>query len=239
MAGRNVGRGPKAQDPREVAQARAAQAAAEAARRQQQEQEAARRRADNEAAAQSRAGAQQQQAMVQAAQQAALGGGEGGGAPAAAPAPAPEPAPAPPVIERPTVNLEDYIKSNFLVQQQRGEAERLTNDFDAETLRGRQETTAAQGLRSSDLTRKLGVLGQNSAEDLAGRGLLRSGINFQQQDKINAEGVVQRSAIDQLMTDFNTKRISGRANLQASARARENEAIQAAMQSYAATFGVK
>lgn len=142
--------------------------------------------------------------VFQPQQQAVGGSGGGGGGAAAAPVAAPAAAP----IVHPS--LENYINSNFLYTGQQNQNDMNLQNFDAQTLKGRQDTVATQGLREHQLQQNLNDSGQANAEDLAGRGILRSGINFQNQDKINAQGAVQHNAIADLLTQFNGGRDSGR-----------------------------
>jgi hypothetical protein len=136
-------------------------------------------------------------------------------APAAAPA-----APAPPPVPR--VSLEDYIRGNFLYKNQNTENARLLDDFDSETMMGRQQTEADQTSRRTDLDRTMNEAGVANAEEKAARGTLRSGFTFQDQEKINVQGAQQRSFIDDLLTNFISQRQSGRVNEQAQGRGRSN-----------------
>jgi hypothetical protein len=123
------------------------------------------------------------------------GGGRSGGAAAAA---------------APALTLQDYINSAFpYVQQQQTNGLNL-QDFDAGTLQQQQQTQAQQDLQSSQLQNSLDTMGLNSAGDLASRGLLRSGLNFQAQDKINQYGVQQHNQIAQEMTDLVNQRAQAR-----------------------------
>ena len=143
-----------------------------------------------------------QQATQQAAaprMQAGGGGGGGmGGAPAAATAAAARP------------SLSDYINSNFLYQQQQGANDDSMTNYDAQTMKGQQDTEATQALRGNDLRQNQDQAGNANANDLAAHGLLNSGINFQNQDRINAQGVNQQASIDNLLSDFISGRQQGR-----------------------------
>ena len=126
------------------------------------------------------------------------GGGSGGGAAAAATQD----------FARPS--LDDYIKNNFLYTSTENQNQRQLDNFDAQTLRGQQDVQATQALKQHNLQQNLNDSGQANAEDLAGRGLLRSGINFQNQDRINQQGEQGQNQIAQLLTDFVGNRQQGR-----------------------------
>lgn len=138
-----------------------------------------------------------------------LGGGGGGGGGAAAAGPA---AAATNIAARPS--LSDYITSNFLYNQQQGANQDNLNNYDQQSLKGAQDVGADQVFRGANLQQQLGDAGNSNANDLAAHGLLRSGINFQNQDKIDANGVNQQAGIDNLLTQFNSGRQSGRLNQQ-------------------------
>ena len=107
-------------------------------------------------------------------------------------------------------SLSDYINSNFLYQQQNGAGNDAMANFDAQTLKGQQDTQATQALRGNELQQNQDQAGNANADNLAAHGLLNSGINFQNQDKINAQGVNQQSSIDNLLSDFISGRQQGR-----------------------------
>lgn len=107
-------------------------------------------------------------------------------------------------------SLQDYINSNFLYQQQQGVNNDSLNNFDADTLAQTQETQAQQALKEQQLGQQQNQLGQTNADNLAAHGLLDSGINFQNQDKIDANGNQQKSAIDSLLTNLVSTRAQGR-----------------------------
>lgn len=140
-----------------------------------------------------------------AAAQQALGGGGGGGGGAAAAAPVAAPV---------KPSLSDYINSNFLYQQAQGQGNDALANYDAATTQGQQATQAEQALKDTQLQQSLGQAGQASADSLAAHGLLDSGVNFQNQDKIDQGGVVQQNAIDSLLTNFLQGRQTGRLNQQ-------------------------
>lgn len=141
------------------------------------------------------------------------GGGGGGGGGGAAPA-------APPMM-----NLDDFIKSNFLYTAEKNEGKRRLEDWDAETMRLQQETEADQKMRRAALGRRLDDAGTANAEDMAGRGLLRSGLTFQNQDRIEEEGVEQENVIAQLLTNLIGQRGHGRLNQEAQNRSALNDRI--------------
>ena len=140
-----------------------------------------------------------QQATQQSAAPQMQAGGGGGSAPAAV---------ATQAAARPS--LSDYINSNFLYQQQEGANNDAMNNFDAQTLKGQQDTQATQALRGHELQQNQDQAGNANANDLAAHGLLNSGINFQNQDRINAQGANQQSSIDNLLSDFISGRQQGR-----------------------------
>jgi hypothetical protein len=125
------------------------------------------------------------------------GGGGGGGA-------------MPGIGGTPTMTLEKFIQNHILRQQAENEAQRSLEDFDAETLRGKQETEADMAVREQDLDMQLADMGRDSAGDFASRGLERSGLMFQRQDRINEEGVRRRGDISDLLTQFIGDRGRGR-----------------------------
>lgn len=139
-------------------------------------------------------------------------GGGGGGGYDAAP------------VSRPS--LDDYIKSNFLYTQTDNEGKRRLDDFDAEGLRLQQDTEAEQRNRRGTLQRDLADASQASSEGLAGRGLLRSGFLFQNQDKINSIGAEKENDIASLLTDLISGRQTSRRQLEASNRDALNQQIQ-------------
>lgn len=140
------------------------------------------------------------------------GGGGGGGGYSDAP------------VSRPS--LDDYIKSNFLYTQTDNEGKRRLDDFDAEGLRLQQDTEAEQRNRRGTLQRDLADASQASSEGLAGRGLLRSGFLFQNQDKINSIGAEKENDIASLLTDLISGRQTSRRQLEASNRDALNQQIQ-------------
>lgn len=141
-----------------------------------------------------------------------MGGGGGTTFASAASSPAP-------------MSLEDYISGNFLYNSQEGENSRMLQDFDAETLRMQQETEAQQNLQRSVLQQVLNNMGIESAGGLASRGLLRSGINFQEQDKINQYGVQQENGIAQMLTGLLSQRTGGRLSQEQANRQALNQVI--------------
>ena len=128
------------------------------------------------------------------------GGGGGGGSAAAATA----------VAARP--NLSDYLNNSYLRQQAVDEGARRLQEFDADTTRQRGLVTADQGLRRQQLQQNLDDQGVQNAETMAARGLLRSGLTLQNQDRINQSGNQQRGIIDQLLGTFEAQRAGARAN---------------------------
>lgn len=151
--------------------------------------------------------------------------GGGGGAAAAAPVAPPRP------------NLTDYINNNFLKTQAESEAQRRLQEYDAAT---QQQTTAGQ----ADEATKLGLLQQNlddqgiaNAEDMAGRGLLRSGLTFQGQDKINQQGQIAQNNIHQVLANLLQGRSQGRVQQEAQGRQGINDAINQITQQYNTQYG--
>lgn len=150
-----------------------------------------------------------------------IGGGGGGGGSAVA---ATQAAAAP--------SLDDYIKNNFLYTSTADQNQRQLDDFDAQTLKGQQDVQAQQALKQQNLQQNLNDAGQANAEDLAGRGLLRSGINFQNQDRINQGGEQQQNQIAQLLTDFTGQRQTGRQQQLTANQAALNAQIAALTQQF-------
>jgi len=142
------------------------------------------------------------------------GGGGGGGGTAAA---------ATQAVVRP--NLTDYINGNFLYQNANNEAQRSLSDFDADTTRQQAIVAADQAQKEQALKQQLADAGIQSAEDLAGRGLLRSGLTLQAQDKINQQGQQQENSIQDLLTNF----LSGRQTARLSQEAQNRQNIAAAV----------
>jgi hypothetical protein len=132
-------------------------------------------------------------------------------------------------------SLSDYINSNFLYQQQQGVNDNALANYDASTLKGQQDTQAEQALRNQQLTTSLNDAGTTNAEDLAAHGLLRSGVDFQNQDKIDAQGVTQKSAIDSLLTNFLSQRDTGRLTQQQA----NQQALNSVMNQLATQFNTQ
>lgn len=156
----------------------------------------------------------------------ATGGYVGGGAPAVAAAPRP--------------SLRDFIDNDFTYRQgldEFGENGRRIQEFDSETKRLRGETERDQGVRREQLNQDIGEESLGAAEDLAGRGLLRSGGLFQEQDRINRSGAQRGSAIDDILTDFLSQRQTGRLQQEQANRAALNDRISQITQQYANQFG--
>lgn len=145
-----------------------------------------------------------------------LSGGSGGGGSSVAPTPALTPA-----------DLDNYITNNYLYTSTANAGDRALQNYDASTLQGQQATEAQQAQKQGTLTQNLDNLGQQNAEDLAGRGLLNSGINFQNQDKINQQGAQGQNQIAQLLTDFINQRQTGREGQVAVNQAALNQQIAA------------
>lgn len=153
------------------------------------------------------------------------GGGGGGGAAAAATQ----------VAARPS--LQDFISGNFLNKQAIDEGNRRLGEFDADTTRQQGLVAADQALRRTNLQQNLDDQGLQNAETMAARGLLNSGLTFQNQDKINQFGNNQRGVIDQLLTTFQTNRAGQRAQQEAANRAAIQDAISKITDQYAAQYG--
>lgn len=150
------------------------------------------------------------------------GGGSGGGASGAT-----SPAAAP--------SLQDYINSNFLYQQQQGQNDDALNNYDAGTLQQTQDTQAQQALKDQQLAQQQNQLGQTNADNLAAHGLLDSGINFQNQDKIDANGNTQQAAIDSLLTNLTATRAQGRVTQQQANQTALNTVMNQLATQYAGT----
>lgn len=154
------------------------------------------------------------------APKAASGGGGGGGVATAA---------------APAMTLDDFIKNDFFYNQQLGENERLLSDFDAESLRLQQQTEAQQRLQRQYLADRLADMGIENAGGMAANGLLRSGMTFQKQDKINEYGVQQENDIAQTLTDLLGNRQSGRVQQEAANRAAVNNILNQLAQRFNAS----
>lgn len=128
--------------------------------------------------------------------------------------------------------LQDYINKNYLLTTTDAENSRKLQDFDAESLAGRQDTEADQAKREAYLDQDLDRQGQDSAESFASRGLGRSGLVFQAQDKIDASGEKQRDGIDDLLTDYLKQRTSSRLQQQAQNRSSRAAVIQQLTDAY-------
>lgn len=138
----------------------------------------------------------------------------------------------------PTPTLEDYIRNNFLYTQRMNENERTLQDFDAGTLKGRQDTEADQGKRRINLRTQLDDAGEENAGDFASRGLLRSGLLFQAQDRIDAAGAEQGNLIDQLMSDFIAQREQQRLAREQENRRAQDKVVGDLTQQYNSTVAI-
>jgi hypothetical protein len=150
--------------------------------------------------------APQQQPPAAMQQQGGGYGGGGGGGGGMAPSPAAAAA-ATQAAARPS--LDDYIKSNFLYNSAKNQGDNALSDYNAGTIKGQQNVEADQGLRMNRLDQSLADQGNQNADNLAAHGLLRSGFNFQNQDKINQQGDVQKNNIANMLTDFLGQRSTG------------------------------
>jgi hypothetical protein len=148
------------------------------------------------------------------------GGGGGGFATAAA---------------APVMTLDDFIKNDFFYNQQLGENERLLSDYDAESLRLQQQTEAQQALQRQYLADRLADMGVENAGNMAANGLLRSGLTFKKQDRINEYGVQQENDIAQTLTDLLGNRQSGRVQQEAANRAAVNNILNQLAQRFNAS----
>jgi hypothetical protein len=153
------------------------------------------------------------------------GGGGGGGSAAAATVAAARP------------SLQDYIANNFMKQQADQEGQRRLGEFDADTGRQRGLVQADQRLRQTNLQQTLDDQGESNAETMAARGLLRSGLTFQNQDKINQFGNQQRGVIDNLLSSFETNRASQRVQQEQANRQAIADAISKITDQYTTQFG--
>lgn len=134
------------------------------------------------------------------------GGGFSGGGGIAQPAAA---AAAPPVPAVPRPSLQDYISNNFLYNSTKAQGDNALSDYNAGTLKGEQNVQGDQALKLNNLQTSLNDAGTQSADNLAAHGLLRSGFNFQNQDKINQQGDIQKNNIANMLTDFLGQRAQG------------------------------
>jgi hypothetical protein len=149
-------------------------------------------------------------------------GGGGGGYGAAAPAPIPR------------RSLEQVIAEDFARRQIEEENARQEREFDAETSRLRGDVERDQAVRRDELQTDLQDMSVDSAEDLAGRGLLYSGGLLQNQDRINSEGVRREGSIAELLSSFLGDRGSSRLALQQRGRGALNDRYTQLTGDYAA-----
>lgn len=153
------------------------------------------------------------------------GGGGGGGSAAAATVAAARP------------SLTDFINGSYLRNQAVDEGNRRLGEFDADTTRQRGLVSADQALRRTNLQQNLDDQGLQNAETMAARGILNSGLTFQNQDRINQFGNNQRGVIDQLLTTFQNNRASQRQQQEAANRQSIADAIAKITDQYATQYG--
>lgn len=147
-----------------------------------------------------------------------IGGGGGGGVgDIGAPAP---------------MTFDDFVKKNFTYTQTQNEGARRLQDFDAETLLKRQQTEAEQNMRRTALQQTLQQMGGDWANDAANRGILRSGLYLQGQDRVDKQGVTGNQDIDQLLTNLLQERSSGRVQQEASNRSALNDVLSQLSQQF-------
>lgn len=140
-----------------------------------------------------------------------------------------------PIVQKPDLN--SWLQQNSYQQQQQQENDRLLQDYDAQTARDRKITEADQGLRFNALNQQVNEAGLANANDMASRGILRSGLTFQAQDQINANAAKQRSSIEDILSDFINTRQSGRVDQEAKNRAAIADARQKAIDQYNTLYG--
>jgi hypothetical protein len=148
-------------------------------------------------------------------------GGGGGGSAAAA---------AVPSIVLP--NLDTYIAQSQLLKGVDDEGTRSLSDYDSVTGQQRTATAADQDKRRQWLQQSLDEAGENNAESFASRGLGRSGLVMQAQDKIDAQGDQQKDGINQLMTNLLANRAAGRLSQLATNRTNRQNALSQLTQQY-------
>lgn len=149
-----------------------------------------------------------------------VGGGGGGGAAAGAMAPVPQ------------MSFDDYIAKDFGYTQTQNENARRLTDFDAQTLLQRQQAEADQGMRRAALQQTLSQMGGDWANDAANRGILRSGLYLQGQDKVDQAGVTGNQDIDQILTDLIASRQSEKVALEQQNRSALNDVLSQLSQKY-------
>ena len=143
------------------------------------------------------------------------GGGGGGGGSAAAPV-----APA-----APKMSFDDFIAKDFGYKQTKNENSRRLQDYDAESLLLQQQTESEQDMRRTALEETLQQMGGDWANDAANRGILRSGLYLQGQDQVDQQGVEGNQDIDQLLTNLQSKRSTGRVAQEAANRNALNDVL--------------
>lgn len=153
------------------------------------------------------------------------GGGAGGGAVGDA-------------FAAPARTFDDFIRSNFGYNQLQNEQGRQLSEFDNDTLRQRQLTEADQGLRRSALQQSLSQMGGDWANDSASRGLLRSGLYLQGQDKVDQAGVKGNQDIDQLLSDLLSERGQARVSVQQQQRNALNDMLSKLSQEFNGQLGL-
>lgn len=136
------------------------------------------------------------------------------------------------------LTFDDFISKNFGYNQLRTEQGRQLSEFDNDTLRQRQLTEADQGLKRAALGKALSQMGSDWANDSASRGLLRSGLYLQGQDKVDQAGVTGNQDIDQMLTDLLGERGQGRVSLEQQQRAALNDVLSQLSQQFNKQLGI-
>jgi hypothetical protein len=147
------------------------------------------------------------------------GGGGGGGAAAAGPAVTP-------------MTFDDFIAKDFGYNQTRNEGDRRLQDFDAETARMQQETQSEQAMRRAVLQQTLQELGGDTANDAANRGILRSGLYMQNQDRVDQAGVRGNQDIESILTQLIGQRAGGRVQQEQGNRSALNDVLSQLSQQF-------
>ncbi len=129
-------------------------------------------------------------------------------------------------------SFDQYVSGDFGYNQTRNEGDRRLQDFEAQTLLGRQQTESDQNMRRSALQQTLSQMGGDWANDAANRGILRSGLYLQGQDKVDQQGVQGNQDIDQLLSQFITGRQSEKVNLEQQNRSALNDVLSQLSQKY-------
>lgn len=133
------------------------------------------------------------------------------------------------------MDFADYLRNSFLYTNQNNENSRLLDDFDASTLLQRQMADANAQAQRDALRQSLGQLSQSNAGDFASRGLLRSGLYLQSNDRLASQAVQGENDIAKSLSDLIMQRDQGRQQLVGQNNATLNSVIGKVMDQFNAT----